>query len=103
MAIVLVSGNLNAWGNSGQFESDDSTWLGAAPSYGNIIFGIMPALVRDSAYSTAGIYSAVFFAPGTVLPPDDPQTIIKAKPLTDFVISKKYVARVRVRTDVAHQ
>lgn len=50
MAKVIVSGNLNQYGNAGQFETDRSTWGFADPSGRSI--------VRSAAHKTAGLYSA---------------------------------------------
>lgn len=49
MPITIVSGNLNQYGNTGQFESDRSTWGYADSAY---------ISTRSSAQQTAGLYSA---------------------------------------------
>ncbi len=50
MAEVIVSGNLNAYGNAGQFEADRSTW--GFSDTANF------EATRSNSFQTAGIYSA---------------------------------------------
>jgi hypothetical protein len=52
MAKVIVSGNLNQYGDQGRFETDRSTWGFADDSPSNA--------VRSMAQAFAGIYSALF-------------------------------------------
>jgi hypothetical protein len=81
MAIQIISGNLNTYGNAGQFETDRSTW-----GFANGTF----SAVRSSAQKTAGIYSA----------------LITKSSLSDTLLlpcryfselGKKYVLRAKVR------
>lgn len=60
MAKVIVSGNLNTYGNNGQFETDSSTW-----GYG------ASGTARSSEQASAGLYSSKFTASvnwGIILP-----------------------------------
>lgn len=52
MAKVIVSGNLNQYGDQGRFETDRSTW-GFADGYGANTF------VRSAAQATQGVHSAL--------------------------------------------
>lgn len=56
MAITLVSGNLNLYGDAGQFEADRSTW-----GFGDV----SSVIVRSSVQKTAGLYSAFISKPST--------------------------------------
>lgn len=62
MAITLVSGNLNQYGNAGQFETDRSTWgfadWAGLPSASNTYM-----VTRSSVEKTAGLYSALVSKP----------------------------------------
>lgn len=87
MAITIVSGNLNIWGNNGQFETDPSTW-------GFSGFG-----TRSNEQKSAGLYSAKFvsgvdawefLATGYML--------AKAGFAAPLVNGKKYIARAKVRS-----
>lgn len=102
MAIQLVGSNLNAWGDNGRFESDTSTWLGASPLYHPSWMpgpGLVPILERSSSYAAAGSYSAIFAGPG--FPDGDTELICNAKPSVAFNSTKKYLVRVKVRTNNA--
>lgn len=83
MAKVIVSGNLNQYGNAGQFETDRSTWGFADPS------GV--SVVRSSAQKTAGLYSAL----ATSL---DGNGVILMHGRFASELGKKYIIKAKVRT-----
>lgn len=87
MARVLVSGNLNVYGNAGQFETDRSTW-GFAD--GNTV------TTRTAAQKSAGLYGA---------------QVAKSVTITDNLIipcawvgeiGKTYLVKAKVRTPTSN-
>lgn len=85
MAINLISGNLNEWGDQGRYETDPSTWGYSLDGFGN--------LFRDSSLYFEGLYSQRCtalqnFGLGDFF-------VAKAR-YSSFVIGKKYLVRSRV-------
>jgi len=83
MAKVIVSGNLNIFGNSGQFETDRSTWGFGDDSPSNS--------VRSSTQASAGIYSALF----TKYTSSGNGLIIPCRWLSEA--GKNYIVKAKVR------
>lgn len=88
MAEVIVSGNLNSFGNAGQFETDRSTWgFGDTANY---------EVTRTSAFKTAGLYAALVKAlDASVLPTAEALGIGMASFTPEG--GKKYLAKAQVR------
>ena len=85
MAKVIVSGNLNQYGDQGRFETDRSTW-GFADGGG------LPTVVRSAAQFTQGIYSALL----TKLLADGNTLLMPCKWTVET--GKNYIVKVKVRT-----
>jgi hypothetical protein len=93
MAKQIVSGNLNQYGNNGQFETDRSTWGFADTT--NI------EVTRDAAFKTAGVYSAKARAKTTQ---QNKVPIIEAlATLGPSSTTKKFIAKVNVRVPSSAQ
>jgi hypothetical protein len=92
MAISIVSGNLNTYGNTGSYESDPSTW-----GFGSTL--IPGEHTRTSVKKKAGLYSHLFRALNVFENSEDPQvtdfSAIDAARLA-FVAGKKYLIKVWV-------
>lgn len=87
MPRVIVSGNLNLWGNAGQFETDRSTWG----------FGDGSATItRSAAQQTAGLYSAHVVKPTA----SGNSLLIPCNYVS--VPGKKYLVKAKVRTPLAN-
>ena len=87
MAIKITSGNLNSYGDSGNFESDASTW-----GFSNV--GTQYSIQRSSDISTKGTYSLrAHFSAATNA---GTQTLLALCRNLNADVSKKYVARVKV-------
>jgi hypothetical protein len=87
MAIQIISGNLNSWGNSGQFETDPSTWGFGSSTFVNIS--------RSNLFSSAGLRSLQAKVLG-----DTPFAFefitAKSSPIA-VTTGKKYIAKAKVR------
>jgi hypothetical protein len=77
----IVSGNLNTYGNTGQFETDRSTWGFADSDF---------TVVRSMAQKSAGLYSALVTKSSTANTQLLPARYSSA-------LGKKYIFRVKVR------
>lgn len=84
MAKILVSGNLNIYGNAGAFETDRSTWGFGDNSY---------IITRSSSFAFAGLYSAFFINLTGGIVSTNMMPISWAG-----VVGKKYVIRAMIRT-----
>lgn len=83
----LVSGNLNTFGNTGQFETDPSTW--GFTGFNGISHG------RSNDFVFANLWACKSFYSGS-----SPSSVAEAslgRGLVAIVSGKKYVARVMVR------
>lgn len=85
MAKVIVSGNLNQYGDQGRFEADRSTW-GFADGGG------LPVVVRSSTQFYVGTHSALL----TKLLSDGNLLLLPCR--WPCVAGKNYVVKARVRT-----
>lgn len=89
MAKVIVSGNLNTYGNAGQFETDRSTWGFSNPS--------ALTITRSAAQHTAGIYAALLSATSGL----SSEAILPC--IWSGVLGKKYVVKAKVYTPAANK
>lgn len=85
MAKSIVSGNLNKYGNAGQFETDRSTW--GFDDFGGTV-------TRSLDQHTAGVSSALKVA--------DASTQIMIPCRWPVVVGKKYILKAKVRTTTAN-
>lgn len=83
MAKVIVSGNLNIYGDAGQYEADRSAW-GFADFNGTIL--------RSSLFSTLGIYSAQITYPAV----GTSKIFIPCR--WTVTVGKKYIVKAKVLT-----
>lgn len=92
MSIVLTSGNLNTYGNNGQFETDPSGWGFGSDSSRQI--------TRDSTYYSAGIRSCK----AKVLVNSPFAFTMDVVPCSPFTIEagKMYLAKAKVRCNTAN-
>lgn len=93
MAVVLLSGNLNTWGNAGAFETDPSTWGFNGNDFGN-------TSIRSNELAHAGIYSNKVTPIGSFGILEFRQ--LCAGKYIAGVVGHKYLARVMVRTPTAN-
>jgi hypothetical protein len=92
MAIVLTSGNLNTYGNNGQFETDPSGWGFGSNSNRQI--------TRVGTYYSAGIRSCmakVLVNPTFIFTMD----MVPCSPI-NIVNGKTYIAKAKVRCNTAN-
>lgn len=88
MPIQIVSGNLNVWGNNGNFETDRSTW-GFSDNAG-------ASYLRNSSWQTKNLYSCE----ATILANNLLQKVAPGR--VSVVAGKKYVAYAKVRCNTAN-
>ncbi len=85
MPKTIVSGNLNQYGNAGQFETDRSTWGYADAAYTSI---------RSSSQQTAGLYSAHVTKSAT-----SDTLLLPCRWFSE--LGKKYLLKAKVRVPTA--
>ncbi|HMG90756.1 MAG TPA: hypothetical protein VK589_11875 [Chryseolinea sp.] len=85
MPKTIVSGNLNQFGNAGQFETDRSTWGFADGAY---------TVVRSSAQQTAGLYAAFVTKSAT-----GDTLLLPCRWFSE--LGKKYLLKAKVRVPTA--
>lgn len=85
MAINLLSGNLNQYGNAGNYETDPSTW-GYNPSFGTH--------TRSSQYKKLGLFASRFTSSTDTYNIYSPVLAVAS---INASYNKKYVSRVWVR------
>jgi hypothetical protein len=88
MAIQIVSGNLNTYGNNGSFENDPSTWGFGTNSFRTIN--------RTSLCASKGLRSLV-----AQVKVDAASVSVSMVPCTPFAVTtgKKYIMQAKVRCD----
>jgi hypothetical protein len=92
MAITIVSGNLNTYGNNGNFETDPSTWGFSSTN---------PARHTISR-SSEQVYQDNYSLKANILVDDGVVFLIAGALVLSGSTSKKYVAKARVRTPAAN-
>jgi hypothetical protein len=98
MAINIISGNLNTWGDQGNFEADKSTWGFGDESYtGGFMYRYRENLGGFGFSPTKGIFVCAAFVSAVF---NGPQEIAHAR--ASLLPNKKYVCYAKVRLPAAN-